>query len=73
MAMRTQKELVLLHREDSGPPRNTVTWLNMRSWISSHHHILCPKRTFSRKSLYRIVSISLCLNPIVNLLVLYVS
>lgn len=54
MAMRTQKELVLLHREGSGPPKNTVAWLNMRSWISSHHHILCPKRMFSRKSLYRI-------------------
>ncbi|KAL3280386.1 hypothetical protein HHI36_017872 [Cryptolaemus montrouzieri] len=53
LAMRTQKELVLLHRED-GKPHNTVAWLNMRSWVSSHHHILCPNRMFSRKSLYRI-------------------
>lgn len=58
MAMRTQKELVLLHKEGLGVPKNTVAWLNMRSWISSHHHILCPRRMFSRKSLYRIVSIS---------------
>ncbi|CAH0558713.1 unnamed protein product [Brassicogethes aeneus] len=53
LAMRTQKELVLLHRED-GKPNNTIAWLNMRTWIQSHHHILCPNRLFSRKSLYRI-------------------
>nr|CAH7756568.1 unnamed protein product [Callosobruchus chinensis] len=53
LAMRTQKELVLLHRE-GGKPENTIGWLNMRSWVSSHHHILCPNRLFSRKSLYRI-------------------
>lgn len=54
LAIRTQKELVILHKED-GKPNNTVAWLNMRTWVSSHHHILCPKRLFSRKSLYRIV------------------
>ncbi|KAJ8680462.1 hypothetical protein QAD02_016249 [Eretmocerus hayati] len=55
LAMRTQKELVLLHKEQSGQrPNNTVQWLNMRSWISSHHHIQCPKRMFTRKSQYRI-------------------
>lgn len=58
LAMRTQKELVLLHREQSGlRPSNTVQWLNMRSWVSSHHHIQCPKRMFTRKSQYRIVSV----------------
>lgn len=57
MAMRTQKELVLLHKEGCERPNNTVTWLNMRNWISSHHHILCNKRMFSRRSQYRIVSI----------------
>lgn len=56
MAMRTQKELVLLHKEGCERPNNTVTWLNMRNWISSHHHILCNKRMFSRRSQYRIVS-----------------
>ncbi|XP_054270974.1 neuropathy target esterase sws isoform X2 [Macrosteles quadrilineatus] len=54
MAVRTQKELVLLHRDDCAQPHNTVEWLNMRSWISSHHHILCNKRMFSRRSQYRI-------------------
>uniref|UniRef100_A0ABD2W0V5 Neuropathy target esterase sws n=1 Tax=Trichogramma kaykai TaxID=54128 RepID=A0ABD2W0V5_9HYME len=55
LAMRTQKELVLLHKEQGGQrPTNTVQWLNMRSWISSHHHIQCPKRMFTRKSQYRI-------------------
>ncbi|XP_011502944.1 PREDICTED: neuropathy target esterase sws [Ceratosolen solmsi marchali] len=55
LAMRTQKELVLLHKEHNGQrPMNTVEWLNMRSWVSSHHHIQCPKRMFTRKSQYRI-------------------
>lgn len=57
LVMRTQKELVLLHKEQNGQrPTNTVQWLNMRSWISSHHHIQCPKRMFTRRSQYRIVS-----------------
>ncbi|KAI4459957.1 hypothetical protein MML48_6g00010887 [Holotrichia oblita] len=57
LAMRTQKELVLLHQEDGPKPHNTIAWRNMRSWVQSHHHILCPKRMFSRKSLYRINSL----------------
>ncbi|XP_076654539.1 patatin like phospholipase domain containing sws isoform X1 [Halictus rubicundus] len=54
LVMRTQKELVLLHKEGGQRPSNTVQWLNMRSWISSHHHIQCPKRMFTRRSQYRI-------------------
>ncbi|KAM9393186.1 patatin-like phospholipase domain-containing protein 7 isoform 2-T2 [Pholidichthys leucotaenia] len=50
-AVRAQKQLVLLHREDSPPPRGTAEWLNMRSWISRHHHLCCPRRVFSRRSL----------------------
>ncbi|XP_064616209.1 patatin-like phospholipase domain-containing protein 7 [Liolophura sinensis] len=51
LAVRAQKELILLHREDAETPRNTAEWLNARGWCSSHHHIRCPKRVFSRKSL----------------------
>ncbi|XP_026826275.1 neuropathy target esterase sws isoform X4 [Ooceraea biroi] len=55
LVMRTQKELVLLHKEQNGQrPTNTVQWLNMRLWVSSHHHIQCPKRMFTRRSQYRI-------------------
>ncbi|XP_072751939.1 neuropathy target esterase sws isoform X2 [Anoplolepis gracilipes] len=55
LVMRTQKELVLLHKEQNGQrPTNTVQWLNMRSWVSSHHHIQGPKRMFTRRSQYRI-------------------
>ncbi|XP_076387221.1 patatin like phospholipase domain containing sws isoform X9 [Megachile rotundata] len=54
LVMRTQKELVLLHKEGGQRPSNTVQWLNMRSWVSSHHHIQCPKRMFTRRSQYRI-------------------
>ncbi|CAG9772362.1 unnamed protein product [Ceutorhynchus assimilis] len=53
LAIRTQKELVLLHKEN-GKPKNTIGWLNIRSWVSSHHHILCPNRVYARKSQYRI-------------------
>ncbi|KAI1882486.1 hypothetical protein AGOR_G00251260 [Albula goreensis] len=50
-AVRAQKQLVLLHREDGPPPRGTVEWLNMRSWISRHLHLSCPRRVFSKRSL----------------------
>ncbi|KAJ8005902.1 hypothetical protein DPEC_G00122720 [Dallia pectoralis] len=50
-AVRAQKQLVLLHREDGPPPQGTVEWLNMRSWISKHLHLSCPHRVFSKKSL----------------------
>ncbi|TNN44495.1 Patatin-like phospholipase domain-containing protein 7 [Liparis tanakae] len=50
-AVRSQKQLVLLHKEDGAPPRGTAEWLNMRSWISRHHHLSCPRRVFSRRSL----------------------
>uniref|UniRef100_A0A672KE71 Patatin-like phospholipase domain containing 7b n=1 Tax=Sinocyclocheilus grahami TaxID=75366 RepID=A0A672KE71_SINGR len=43
-AVRAQKQLVLLHREDGPPPRGTAEWLNMRSWISRHLHLSCPHR-----------------------------
>ncbi|XP_075547772.1 neuropathy target esterase sws-like isoform X7 [Dermacentor variabilis] len=57
IAQRTQKELVLLHRDGADKPRNTVAWLNMRSWCSSHHHIRCPKRMFMRHSPSRIMEV----------------
>ncbi|XP_064650048.1 patatin-like phospholipase domain-containing protein 7 [Lineus longissimus] len=52
IGVRAQKELILLHQEDAEKPdkRMTVLWLNARGWCSSHHHIRCPKRVFSRKS-----------------------
>jgi lysophospholipid hydrolase len=56
-AVRTAKELVLLHNEATSAnvrPSNTVQWLNLRSWVNKHHHILCPKRMFTRKSQYRV-------------------
>lgn len=57
LAMRTQKELVLLYSEnDSSKPSNTLQWLNARPWVTKHHHIQCVKRIFTRKSQYRIVS-----------------
>ncbi|XP_012705323.2 patatin-like phospholipase domain-containing protein 7 isoform X1 [Fundulus heteroclitus] len=50
-SVRAQKQLVLLHREDGPAPSGTVEWLNMRSWISRHHHLSCPRRVFSKRSL----------------------
>ncbi|CAK1599380.1 unnamed protein product [Parnassius mnemosyne] len=54
LAIRTQKELVLLHREGGPVPAGTVHWLNMRSWVSQHHHVRCPHRMFTRRSQYRV-------------------
>ncbi|GAB0091305.1 neuropathy target esterase sws-like [Sergentomyia squamirostris] len=55
LMLRTQKELVILHPENSATkPTNTVQWLNMRSWVMKHHHIQCKKRIFTRRSQYRI-------------------
>ncbi|GFN73554.1 LOW QUALITY PROTEIN: neuropathy target esterase sws [Plakobranchus ocellatus] len=50
IAVRAQKELVLLHHEDAETPRNTAEWLNVRGWLSSHHHLRCPKRVLKVKS-----------------------
>lgn len=55
IAVRTQKELILLHKQGGDKPTNTVDWLNARSWCSSHHHIRCPTRMFSKKSSSRSV------------------
>ena len=54
--VRAQKELVLLHTEDADYPTGTVEWLNARGWCSSHHHIRCPKRVFSKRSAAKMVS-----------------
>uniref|UniRef100_A0A087YP49 lysophospholipase n=1 Tax=Poecilia formosa TaxID=48698 RepID=A0A087YP49_POEFO len=56
-AVRAQKQLVLLHREDGPPPQGTVNWLNMRSWISRHLHLSCPRRVFSKRSLPKLISL----------------
>lgn len=58
-AVRAQKQLVLLHREDGPPPKGTAEWLNMRSWISRHLHLSCPRRVFSKRSLPKLVQHSI--------------
>nr|XP_027217854.1 patatin-like phospholipase domain-containing protein 7 isoform X1 [Penaeus vannamei] len=55
MAVRTQKVLILLHREEGPPPSGTVRWLNMRSWCQSHHHIRAPKRMFHKRPPSKII------------------
>uniref|UniRef100_A0A8D0LC30 lysophospholipase n=1 Tax=Sphenodon punctatus TaxID=8508 RepID=A0A8D0LC30_SPHPU len=54
-AVRAQKQLILLHREDGSLPCRTVEWLNMRSWCSAHLHLRCPRRVFSRRSLPKLI------------------
>nr|XP_020465447.1 patatin-like phospholipase domain-containing protein 7 isoform X2 [Monopterus albus] len=56
-AVRAQKQLVLLHREDGPPPKGTADWLNMRSWISRHLHLSCPRRVFSKRSLPKLLEL----------------
>ncbi|XP_071517235.1 neuropathy target esterase sws isoform X2 [Panulirus ornatus] len=55
MAVRTQKVLILLHREDGPPPSGTVRWLNMRSWCQSHHHIRARKWMFQKRPTAKII------------------
>ncbi|CAK7291485.1 Patatin-like phospholipase domain-containing protein 7 [Vulpes lagopus] len=54
-AVRAQKQLVLLHRQEGPAPARTVEWLNMRSWCSGHLHLCCPRRVFSRRSMPKLV------------------
>ncbi|XP_073496673.1 patatin-like phospholipase domain-containing protein 7 isoform X2 [Phyllobates terribilis] len=54
-AVRAQKQLILLHKEDGPPPSRTVEWLNMRSWCSGHLHLCCPHRIFSKRSLPKLI------------------
>ena len=54
-AIRAQKELVLLHKMDGSRPMNTVNWLNIRSWCTSHHHIRCPDGVFKAVNNERLV------------------
>lgn len=49
LSVKAQKELVLLHKQDTKKPKDTTKWLNIRSWCSSHHHVRCPTRIFVRK------------------------
>ncbi|XP_020905834.1 patatin-like phospholipase domain-containing protein 7 isoform X2 [Exaiptasia diaphana] len=51
--VRSQKELILLHREVDSNHRisGTVHWLNARGWISAHTHVRCPKKVFSKRFL----------------------
>ena len=58
-AIRAQKELILLHKMDGSRPKNTVRWLNMRNWCTSHHHIRCPDSVFKAGTNERHVSSSL--------------
>lgn len=50
LAVRAQKDLVLLYHDDGARPRNTIQWLNMRGWCRTHHHIRCPNRVFSKQA-----------------------
>ncbi|XP_016050161.1 patatin-like phospholipase domain-containing protein 7 [Erinaceus europaeus] len=56
-AVRAQKQLVLLHREEGPAPSRTVEWLNIRSWCSGHLHLRCPRRVFSRRSMPKLVEL----------------
>jgi len=56
-AIRAQKELILLHKMDGSRPMNTVKWLNMRSWCTSHHHIRCPDSVFKTGTNERLIKV----------------
>ena len=49
-SMRTRKEMIFLHREDTKYPKGTSLWLRNRNWISAHYHIKCPSRMYFKKT-----------------------
>lgn len=51
IAVRAQKELILLHRMGSLKPKGTAQWLKERNWCTFHHHVRCPPRVFERVNL----------------------
>ena len=50
LSMRTRKEMIFLHSEDSKYPEGTGEWLKKRNWINEHVHIKCPRRMSSMKT-----------------------
>ncbi|VDO80221.1 unnamed protein product [Soboliphyme baturini] len=50
LAVRAQKQLILLWKEDTVRPKKTADWLDHRGWISAHHHLRVQRRMFSRRS-----------------------
>ncbi|CAF3432687.1 unnamed protein product [Rotaria socialis] len=61
IAVRAQKELILLHRMGSLKPKGTAEWLKERNWCTFHHHVRCPQRVFQNINLG-------CLNDYTDLL-----
>ncbi|CAF0985449.1 unnamed protein product [Adineta ricciae] len=51
IAVRAQKELILLHRMGSLKPKGTAQWLKERNWCTFHHHVRCPERVFQNVNL----------------------
>ncbi|CAF4036383.1 unnamed protein product [Rotaria sp. Silwood2] len=51
IAVRAQKELILLHRMGSLKPKGTAEWLKERNWCTFHHHVRCPERVFQNINL----------------------
>ena len=51
IAVRAQKELILLHRMNGLKPKGTAEWLKERNWCTFHHHVRCPERVFQNVNL----------------------
>ncbi|XP_077326149.1 patatin-like phospholipase domain-containing protein 6 isoform X1 [Lithobates pipiens] len=53
--IRAIKQLVLLHQMDGPMPSDTVEWLKLRTWISTHFHIRAPKRVFVKRQPHKMI------------------
>lgn len=51
---RAQKELILLWPEECTSPSRTADWLDLRTWVSNHYHIRCPKYMFKYKTTHEV-------------------
>uniref|UniRef100_A0A5S6R1D3 Neuropathy target esterase sws n=1 Tax=Trichuris muris TaxID=70415 RepID=A0A5S6R1D3_TRIMR len=55
LAVRAQKELILLWEDTTKNPRRTAEWLDMRGWVSSLYHIRFRKHLFRQRDPHKLV------------------
>ncbi|CDW55863.1 neuropathy target esterase [Trichuris trichiura] len=49
LAVRAQKELILLWEDTIKNPKHTAEWLDLRGWVSSHYHVRFRKYLFRQR------------------------
>ncbi|KHJ40315.1 hypothetical protein D918_09621 [Trichuris suis] len=55
LAVRAQKELILLWEDTIKNPKRTAEWLDLRGWVSSHYHIRFRKYLFRQRDPHKLL------------------